>query len=234
MLRASFDKSILDQDDKWLSLSRASKILGVNEATLRNWADAGEIRTFRTPGGHRRFAADDLQALIESRSGRQGDASAHGLGQLALDRIRRKLRHVHGNNETWMNQFDEQGKARARELGRRLVTVISGFIDKGRGKSHALTEIRRIGREYGIEMARCGIPLNEAVGAFVFFHGSMIGLAKEASKTREAPDHGLDTWRNIGQLLDALLLAITESYSQTQKSLDNQPETSPVTDVSYI
>src|SRR5258708_12715139 len=47
----------------WLSLTEASKRLNVHPATLRDWADRGRIRTFRTPGGHRRFSGEDIDAL---------------------------------------------------------------------------------------------------------------------------------------------------------------------------
>src|SRR5256712_12763376 len=47
----------------WLSLDEAAKRLSVHPATLREWADKGQIRTFRTPGGHRRFSEVDAAHL---------------------------------------------------------------------------------------------------------------------------------------------------------------------------
>src|SRR2546430_9374328 len=47
----------------WLSLDEAAKRLSVHPATLREWADKGQIRTFRTPGGHRRFSEVDVAHL---------------------------------------------------------------------------------------------------------------------------------------------------------------------------
>src|SRR5437773_11455876 len=47
----------------WLSLEAAAKRLSVHPATLREWADKGQIRTFRTPGGHRRFSEADVAEL---------------------------------------------------------------------------------------------------------------------------------------------------------------------------
>ena len=49
---------------RWVSLARACELLGVNESTVRRWADSGEIQVFRTPGGHRRFAEAELLAMI--------------------------------------------------------------------------------------------------------------------------------------------------------------------------
>lgn len=47
----------------WLSIGRASRLLGVNPATLRHWEAAGKLRAYRTPGGHRRFSTEEVAEL---------------------------------------------------------------------------------------------------------------------------------------------------------------------------
>lgn len=47
-----------------LRLSDAAAIIGVHPETLRRWADAGKVRTFRTPGGQRRFYRADVENLL--------------------------------------------------------------------------------------------------------------------------------------------------------------------------
>ena len=51
-------------ENRWLTLSEASRLLGVHPATLRQWADAGQVPSYRTPGGHRRFEASELRAYL--------------------------------------------------------------------------------------------------------------------------------------------------------------------------
>ena len=46
-----------------LPLSKASKILGVTTKTLRNWDDAGKIKTVRTSGNHRRIPIEEINRL---------------------------------------------------------------------------------------------------------------------------------------------------------------------------
>lgn len=43
-------------ENGWYRSKRLAQILGVNESTLRRWADRGVIGCQRTPGGHRRFS----------------------------------------------------------------------------------------------------------------------------------------------------------------------------------
>lgn len=47
-----------------LSVHEACALLGVSPATLRRWSDAGDVPAFTTPGGHRRFARQDILDLL--------------------------------------------------------------------------------------------------------------------------------------------------------------------------
>jgi excisionase family DNA binding protein len=50
-----------------LSTRQVATLLGVGEATVKRWADAGEIDCFRTPGGHRKFRLRDVTAFVHDR-----------------------------------------------------------------------------------------------------------------------------------------------------------------------
>ena len=50
-----------------LSTRQVAQLLGVGEATVKRWADAGEIDCFRTPGGHRKFRLRDVTAFVQKR-----------------------------------------------------------------------------------------------------------------------------------------------------------------------
>jgi excisionase family DNA binding protein len=50
-----------------LSTRQVATLLGVGEATVKRWADAGEIECFRTPGGHRKFRLRDVTAFVQNR-----------------------------------------------------------------------------------------------------------------------------------------------------------------------
>lgn len=46
--------------------SQAAGYLGVSLATIRRWTDAGHISCYRTPGGQRRFAREQLDTFVSS------------------------------------------------------------------------------------------------------------------------------------------------------------------------
>lgn len=50
-----------------LSVSEASKLLGVCENTLREWDDNGSFKAYRTNGGHRRYDLDDIRKYLDKQ-----------------------------------------------------------------------------------------------------------------------------------------------------------------------
>jgi excisionase family DNA binding protein len=47
-----------------LSTSQAAQALGVSLGTIRRWSDMGYLQSYRTPGGQRRFSADQIEQFL--------------------------------------------------------------------------------------------------------------------------------------------------------------------------
>jgi len=60
--------TMLPRNDRRLvfTSSQAARYLGVSLATIRRWTDAGHVGCYRTPGGQRRFAREQLDEFITS------------------------------------------------------------------------------------------------------------------------------------------------------------------------
>ncbi|MFO0670746.1 MAG: helix-turn-helix domain-containing protein [Polyangiaceae bacterium] len=50
-----------------MSTKRVAAMLGVSEATVKRWSDAGTLRCFRTAGGHRKFRLRDVKAFLSDQ-----------------------------------------------------------------------------------------------------------------------------------------------------------------------
>ena len=61
--------------DRLMSTGDVAEVLGVSEATVKRWADAGTLTCIRTPGGHRKFRLRDIAMHLASRRG-PGDIEA--------------------------------------------------------------------------------------------------------------------------------------------------------------
>ena len=49
-----------------LSISHAARELGVSLGTVRRWADLGHLKSYRTPGGQRRFSREQIDEFVAS------------------------------------------------------------------------------------------------------------------------------------------------------------------------
>lgn len=51
-----------------LSMSDVVRRIGVSEGTIRRWERQGRIVAYRSPGGHRRFRAADVERLRSTKA----------------------------------------------------------------------------------------------------------------------------------------------------------------------
>ncbi len=206
-------------DGRWLSLGRACDILGVNETTLRHWADAGRIRAFRTPGGHRRFSRDDLNGLIQVAAAKPNGPLADGpVAHTALERMRRQIGRQKRRNDPWQQFFDDEGRARMRVLGRRLVSLATEYVGRRRRRVELQEEARDLGNDYGRELASRNIGLDDAISAFIFFRHFLHATVGHHGTNAE---HALGI-RSILDLEDLVLLGMA---TVCENGLAGQPAT---------
>lgn len=52
-----------------LTPRQVAELFNVHPTTVGRWETEGRLRGIRTPGGHRRFRREDVEALLEVESG---------------------------------------------------------------------------------------------------------------------------------------------------------------------
>ena len=187
---------------QWLSLGQASQFLHVNEATLRQWADNGVVRVYRTPGGHRRFFHEDVLNLTNQSGQTSTLGSKDKLEDSVLRRIRKKLGNEDVTRQSWYQSVEEEGRDRMRLFGRHLLSVLLQESTPRRRRQEALAESLILGREYGSEMADRGVTLKDTIEALIFFRNIVIDTVSTRDKSR------------VLELADQVLLGIVESHGK--------------------
>ncbi|HEY8466692.1 MAG TPA: helix-turn-helix domain-containing protein [Solirubrobacterales bacterium] len=75
----------MEASSRLLNVGEAASYLGVSAASLRKWSNDGLVPTYRTPGGQRRYAREDLDAFIASmRETTPGDVPVPRLGRITI------------------------------------------------------------------------------------------------------------------------------------------------------
>ncbi len=202
---------------RWLNLSSASKLLGVHPTTLRNWADAGKIPCYRTPGGHRRFRAEDIRAFLIQTSHavpvRQADE--HDLLTTALVETRRELAELPAAELGWYSKFDEAGIEHQRMLGRSLFEKAIRYLVLRENREKTLEEGRELGRAYAASSLRYDISLLETVRAFQYFRQQLWRSIMSESEGRKMGEENMALFReDFDRFFDEVLFGLIEAYEQ--------------------
>ena len=202
-------------ESRWMPLGAVSRALGINDATLRQWADRGRLPVYRTPGGHRRFLREDVEALVRERSNGSAAATPPDNDPEApvLRRIRRNLSQIDMSKQTWLRSFQDEGRDRMRLFGRRLLSLLleNRTNSSSRRRGETLSETHMLGHEYGSEMAARGVPLTDSVQAFLFFRQAVVETVPP------------DRLQQVVEISDQVLLGLVDAYSTRLTLIQDNP-----------
>ena len=212
----------------WLSLKEASELLGIHFTTLRKWADGGEIRVFRTPGGHRRFSVIDLRRFLEARASVEVAPDADSFVDAAVGQVRAAIEQMRHEHTKWAESVTEQERDLTRQRGRQLFSLAIAYVVKPAQRENLLSEGQRLGYEYGIEAALGEIPLVEAGRAVQFFRSQLSKVVHaENSYGLDADD--LRVQAAIDHFIDEVLYAVLSGYEQQLTQSEHQIPPASVT-----
>lgn len=190
---------------QWLSLRDACRLLDVSDTTLRQWANSGYLRVYRTPGGHRRFFRQDVESFVNGQDQSAEHSRDEGLEGSALRRIRRRLNRDSVVQQSWYQSVEEEGKVRMRLFGRRLLSLLLQETGPKRRRQELLEEAHLLGREYATEMWERGVTVTETVEAFVFFRSMVLDSTNPTS------------WPRILEAADRVLVGVVGSYQDANQ-----------------
>jgi len=199
---------------RWLSLKQASRFLGVHPATLRRWADQGQIPVLVTPGGHRRFAFDDLVQFTQTR--RQTTALVP-VEQVWTDRALIQTRSkLTAQAPRWLAAFSDEDREHKRQLGRRLMGLVLQYVNVGEAGGEALiAEARAIGQEHARNSLGLGLPLATAIEVALFFRDTMMEVAlRQPEGTPARSEDNTRLMRRINRVLNEVQLAVIATYER--------------------
>lgn len=197
----------------WLALRGASQQLGVNPATLRQWADQGKVRMIRTPGGHRRFSESDIRSLMPESTYTNSPRRVEMLVQSVVGRARLEIASGRLDRESWYRRFDATAKKQQRELGHQLMRLLSKAFNDQMPDGNLVRQARKLGEQYGETNRAQQVPLPDALRAFLFFRDYIFENLIELFSEQE---RSLDAYRRLSGIVNEMLVAMVETYSSAE------------------
>lgn len=206
---------------QWLTLREAANMLGVHPATLRTWADAGIVPSFRTPGGHRRFALEDVEAFIQARSRGTTSLSTRTTTYLmrsAIEHTRRELPHARAG-AAWYEAFDEETRRRKRQEGRLLFSLALQYVSKPEERGRILARARELGQRYGQDSVHFNVSLVETLRAIFFFRQMLIQtLEAEGDLVNGQSPADYRVTRGVEEFITEVIFAVVEAYERALRA----------------
>ena len=201
--------------EAWLALGPASRQLGVDPDTLRRWADAGRIRAYSTPGGHRRFARADLDRVQRDRRPRRRRLATLGA---TPDRLTRAYARSYRGAAGAASLIEGEDRAAFREAGRRLVERMLAFLDAtGAARKAALEqEARELVTATARRLASTGTTVAVALEAFIAARQPFLRELEVVVSRRDlSAAQSTALYADAANLFDRLLVQFLATFQDT-------------------
>ena len=204
----------MSEDDPWLALGAASRLVGVGPDTLRRWADSGKVESFLTPGGHRRFLRSSLEAMVNApRRSRYGVQRLTGSAGTISGEVRRRVDR--GAAQPWQARLSAEQREEFRRWGQRTFQLVIDYVSARRRAERELLleEAEKMGPLYGREASAAGLSLAEAVEAFLHYRSPVLDAIAAHLRRRSADISDVTVaYREATAAIDQVLVALVGSH----------------------
>lgn len=192
-------------------------MLGVSPATLRRWAEAGDIPTFTTPGGHRRFSRTALAARLPATRPPRPDLV--GLSETTEGITERYRLHAGGTAAAapWLGAVPESSRARLRDHGRVIAASLIASIEETgeRERLAALAAGIEAASDYGRIAGTLGASMRQTVATFLQFRRPFVEEMGAVARRRQLDAAGTAALLGAAaEAIDRLLDATLAGYEQ--------------------
>lgn len=219
----SLDDRRSTRSTEWLGVHEAAMLIGVSPATLRRWSDAGDVVTFTTPGGHRRFSRSSIVGLLPvTRAAEPSMRQLDGLGRSLVAAVRREGRAI-VLEPTWKKGLTEADQAVVAEHALRLIDgVVAGLDPVGVDRDERIRAARRSATACGAIVARRAIDLRTMIDAALRLRTVVVHDLAAAARALDLDGAAAAGWLETATCtLDDLTAAAMRGHAQVGERPDN-------------
>ena len=207
------------QDDPWLPIGAAARLVGVGPDTLRRWADGGKVQSYQTAGGHRRFLRSSLEAMTSApRRTRYGTGQLTDASATIIGDVHRRMQRTGYAGMPWQSRLSAEQREDFRLWGQRTFGLVIEYVaaTKRSERELLLQEAERMGALYGREASAAGLSLAESIEAFLFYRSPVIESILAHLRRRVAEVSQVTAAvREANAAIDQVLTALVSSYEGT-------------------
>ena len=213
----------------WLTISEATALVGVSEATLRRWAEAGDVPAFVTPGGHRRFSREAILRLLPPAE--RPRRTLRELGE-TLDRVVRLYRReiASAASHDWMPPIEDRKRTAFRGLGREMLQAVLAYLDAAdhAAGERVLEKADAASAKYGRLARANGLSARETAAVFLHFRTSFLEeIGATAKRRRLDVSEAVSLMLAAATVFDRLLLQLMAAHGPAAEAGSARGRTGP-------
>ena len=211
-------------EEQLVSISEASRILGVSEPALRQWTDEGRIKAFVTPGGHRRYSKTELRKLVTTQQKTIGIKDLVATLESTV-KMHREVAERFRQASVWYSRLSEESHLQLASLGRRLLSLIIRYVAEPGKREETLALARDVGSEFGETLAKLGVPLTDSVQAFILNRDPVLNAVAELMRKKQPLNERIvAAMPLVDHLMDEALMSLVSAHQQHKapKSQENE------------
>ncbi len=199
---------------KLMSIHEASLTLGVSEAALRQWTDEGRVKAFITPGGHRRYSAEELKKLSSPRQKTAGLKDFVTGLESSVD-VHRELDRASMTSQPWFIAMAKEDQDRLARNGREMLALVSRYVAEPAKRDEAIDQARQNGAYLGETLARAGLPLTDSCQVFIAHRDPLIQVATRLIKQKgPASERLYAVVPLVARIMDEALLGLVAAHQE--------------------
>ncbi len=204
--------------DQWIGITEAAEKLGLHPSTLRRWADAGRIPSRRTLSGRRRFERSAIENLHLEKDYEKPTGPANNLEASMQDFTSIHTKALAIREQGLKMRLNEEQTLFFRYSGQSMMSLLMHYISRNNNAENFLEEAKKIAREYGLVLARAGVPASQAAEFYLDFRRSILASMLATTGLAGQNDRdGQDILIRLSDFFDALLIATIESHASISR-----------------
>jgi excisionase family DNA binding protein len=207
----------------WLTIRDACAILGVDQSTLRRWSDAGKVPVFLTPGGHRRYAQEDILALAKGSARPRRRISKQALTEASLSQYAHDQYVTDVRQRPWYGEFDAASLAEHRQRGLAMVTLAVRYVSGRADREEIMADACEIARAYGRDSARHGLGIGDAVQMYLRARTPIIqGVIQFLDQGAISSARAGRIFTDVVEFMDRTLSAMMQQYERDRQEMHEE------------
>jgi len=212
------------EQEAFLNIGDASRILGVSEAALRQWTDEGKIKAFVTPGGHRRYARIELKKFMGSHPRMLGVKDLVNELEETGEQLR-KIGQELPKSMAWYGELSEEEKKHLADIGRHLLNLIIKYIAEPSRREETIRLTREVGHDLGETLSRLSLPLTDSVEAFILHRDPIMNAVTHLMQKREAvTGRVVQAIPTVAHVMDEALVALVAAHQEYRNGMNSPKE----------